>query len=492
MTATSSVSRPLRKLLAAGPAIHRDGNTLVTDNSCPAELLPELESLCLPRISEEDGKAVVALLRQHAGRVRYIVDESEAIDVVAELMRAESLAFDVETAPLPCYRQPIPIAFTKAGTLRKRQPTTGAAGLALDPHRSRVRLVSVFGGTDAGAIVFDLYRIPWDVLAPLWTKPLIAANATFDVRRLMDEAGAAPADIVDVLRVAALTDGLVGQSVSLKSVARDLLGLALPKDLAVSDWGAETLTRAQLLYSALDSVVTFLIHARQEQVLSRKGGQVRRLMGACVVPVCAMERAGIPLDRDRHRAQIAEWNDRLPILRDALNAVSGGRDLETVSGLQEHLDAALPAVDRETWPTTPTGKLSTAKLVLKLNRHLPGIAELLALRETKMLASTFGEGLLERLNPVTGRLHPSFRIGSTIAGGSPARSPTSSSSRRATGRSARSSGRRPGRASFPATSARSSSGSWRRSCARISPGSPDGTKRRPSTRCSVPGRTSIG
>jgi DNA polymerase I len=139
-------------------------------------------------------------------------------------------------------------------------------------------------------------------------------------------------------------------------------------------------------------------------------------MGACVVPVCEMERVGIPLDRDRHQTQIAEWNDKLPRLRDALSTVSGGRDLETVAGLQDHLDAVLPGQERETWPTTPTGKLSTAKLTLKLNRHLPGIAELLALREVKMLASTFGEGLFERLNPITGRLHPSFRIASTIAG----------------------------------------------------------------------------
>ena len=408
---TSTVSRPLRKLLAAGPAIYRDGNALITNGACPAELLPELEALCLARISDEDGRAVVALLKEHAGRVRYVVEEEEAVDVVAELMQAEALAFDVETVPLPHYRSPIPIAFTKAGTLRKRQPTIGSAGLALDPYRSRVRLVSAFGGTDAGAVVFDLFKLGWSALAPLWTKPLIAANATFDVRRLMEEAHATPVVVFDVLRVAALTHGLVGQSVSLASVARDLLNLVLPKALAVSDWGAEPLSRAQLLYSALDAVVTFLIHQAQERELSRQGRQLRRLMGACVVPVCEMERVGIPLDRDRHQTQIAEWNDKLPRLRDALSAVSGGRDLETVAGLQDHLDAVLPAEERETWPTTPTGKLSTAKLILKLNRHLPGIAELLALREVKMLASTFGEGLFERLNPITGRLHPSFRIG---------------------------------------------------------------------------------
>jgi hypothetical protein len=156
---TSTVSRPLRKLLAAGPAIYRDGNALITNGACPAELLPELEALCLARISDEDGRAVVALLKEHAGRVRYVVEEEEAVDVVAELMQAEALAFDVETVPLPHYRSPIPIAFTKAGTLRKRQPTIGSAGLALDPYRSRVRLVSAFGGTDAGAVVFDLFKL---------------------------------------------------------------------------------------------------------------------------------------------------------------------------------------------------------------------------------------------------------------------------------------------------------------------------------------------
>jgi DNA polymerase-1 len=416
MTATASISRPLRKLLAAGPTIYRDGNTLITGDACPTEFIAELETLCLPQISEADRATVVALLREHAGRVRYVTRQAEAVAVVDELMAAEALAFDVETAPLIQYRAPVPLAFTKSGTLRKRQPTTGVAGLALDPYRSRVRLVSVFGGISAGVVVFDIFKLGWNALAPLWTKPLIAANATFDTRRLVDEAHATPVEIVDVLRVAALTHGLVGQSVSLASVTRDILNIVLPKGLAVSDWGAEPLSRAQLLYSALDAVATFLIHQAQEHALSRQGRRVRRLMGACVVPVCEMERAGIPLDRDRHRTQIAEWNDKLPRLRDALSAVSGGRDLETVADLQDHLNAVLPPEDRETWPITSTGKLSTAKLILKLNRYLPGINELLALREIKMLSSTFGEGLIERLNPITGRLHPSFRIGSTIAG----------------------------------------------------------------------------
>ena len=416
MTATATISRPLRKLLAAGPAIYRDGNTLITGDACPTEFMAELEALCLPQVSEADRATVIALLREHAGRVRYVTRQAEAIAVVNELMAAEALAFDVETAALAEYRAPIPLAFTKSGTLRKRQPTIGVAGLALDPHRSSVRLVSVFGGTSAGVVVFDVHKFGWGVLAPLWTKPLIAANAAFDVRRLMDEANATPIEIIDVLRVAALTHGLVGQAVSLASVTRDTLAIILPKGLAVSDWGAEVLSRDQLLYSALDSVVTFLVHQAQEHELSRQGRQQRRLMGACVVPVCVMERAGLPLDRDRHQAQIDAWNIKLPHLRAALIATSSGRDLETVAGLQDHLNAVIPSEERELWPTTSTGKLKTDKLTLKLNRYLPGLNELLALRAIKTLSSTFGESLIERLNPTTGRLHPSFRIGSTIAG----------------------------------------------------------------------------
>ena len=177
--------------------------------------------------------------------------------------------------------------------------------------------------------------------------------------------------------------------------------------------------------------------------------------------------------------------------------VSGGRDLETVAGLQDvHLNAVLSAdVEREIWPTTGRpGKLHRPpkKIILKLNRYLPGISELLALRGVKMLASTFGEGLIERLNPITGRLHPSFRIGSTIAGrftgAGPKiqQQPAPNKAFRSIFRSGRA------RASSPATSAKSSCGRWRRSCARISPSSLARTRRRPSTACSGPARTFIG
>ena len=64
---------PVAQAARRWTAIFRDGNALIYD-ACPAELLPELEALCLPRISEAEGKAVAALLKEHAGRVRYVVE----------------------------------------------------------------------------------------------------------------------------------------------------------------------------------------------------------------------------------------------------------------------------------------------------------------------------------------------------------------------------------------------------------------------------------
>ena len=313
MTATASVSRPLRKLLAAGPAIFRDGNALITGDACPAELLPELEALCLPRISEADGKAVVALLKEHAGRVRYIVEREGSRRrrrrAHARPRRSPSTSRPRRSHIIERrFRSPSPSPARCANDSRRRASqdwlsirTGAASGWSRSSAGQTPALSCSTSSSSAGTRSRRYGRsrssppTPPSTCVVSWTKRT-----------------STPVAIVDVLRVAALTHGLVGQSVSLASVTRDILNIVLPKGLAVSDWGAEPLSRAQLLYSALDSVVTFLVHQAQEHELSRQGRQVRRLMGACVVPVCEMERAGIPLDRDRHQAQIAEWNIKLP------------------------------------------------------------------------------------------------------------------------------------------------------------------------------------
>ena len=49
-------------------------------------------------------------------------------------------------------------------------------------------------------------------------------------------------------------------------------------------------------------------------------------------------------------------------------------------------------------------------------RHLPGIASLLRIKETDKLLKAFGEPLRKLVSPVTGRLHPHFKVAAAKSG----------------------------------------------------------------------------
>ena len=119
----------------------------------------------------------------------------------------EVIGLDVETEVLPAFRQPMPVAFNKDGNLAARQPRDGAAGAALDPYRSKVRLVQAWAGGQH-CHIFDMRTIAWSDIAPLFDLPLAIFNAVFEVKRLIKEADIAPAGrIFDVMTAHWLTDG---------------------------------------------------------------------------------------------------------------------------------------------------------------------------------------------------------------------------------------------------------------------------------------------
>ena len=75
------------------------------------------------------------------------------------------------------------------------------------------------------------------------------------------------------------------------------------------------------------------------------------------------------------------------------------------------------------WPRTDTGKLTTRRQQLQLNRHIPALSELLRVRALQKLIDAFGESLIEAINPVTGRLHTNFLITGARSGRFSARGP---------------------------------------------------------------------
>jgi ribonuclease D len=57
----------------------------------------------------------------------------------------------------------------------------------------------------------------------------------------------------------------------LKDLVRDLLGVELSKQQQSSDWGAETLTQAQLEYAASDVLHLHAVKVKLDQMLAREG-----------------------------------------------------------------------------------------------------------------------------------------------------------------------------------------------------------------------------
>src|ERR1700738_4329580 len=94
--------------------------------------------------------------------------------------------------------------------------------------------------------------------------------------------------------------------------------------------------------------------------------------GACC---CADGPAGMPIDIDTHRKQVAQWKPDLAAAEAALRTASPLRDIQRPAELQIHLREVLTGEAIATWPRTSTGKLTTCRQQLQLNADLPGIDE---------------------------------------------------------------------------------------------------------------------
>ena len=428
----------LRKVLrvaqAAGVTLHRDGDNLLVPTASPttspaalaalaaiAANQAELALALTPRVSREEAERVRGYLGE-AGvvAVQYVIDGRDAEAAVAMVVATVQAAgtegvvgLDMETMPLAHLRQPIPIALTQSGSPAARQPKTGAGGLALDPYQSQVRTVQVWDGGQI-AYVFDIPKVGWSVLTPLWALPLAIFNATFELKRLLSEARPR-ADRSHLRR----NDRMPADAwcpASLEQAARLYFDMDLPKTLGASDWGVATLSLEQLDYAALDAVLCVHLWRHQRALLTETDEQAQLVVDEAVVAVAAMELAGLPIDRSAHVAQISQWESELVVARQQLRLAVPGRDLTHPTELQSYLHATLTEGELEVWPRTKWGKLVADRNQLMLNQHLPGVGELLQVRSSEKLLGAFGDGLLDRINPITGRLHTSFLLAGARTG----------------------------------------------------------------------------
>lgn len=325
---------------------------------------------------------------------RLVNNASELAAAVAELSQHPVVGFDTETT-------------------------------ALDPYSGRMRLIQ-FSAPDGTAHIIDLDlfkngdgNASDESLAPL--KALLAAprpvkvahNAKFDAKWVKHQLDTELGGIFDTMLASQIVSA--GESEdrhSLAAVAARYLDETVDKSEQVSDWSGE-LSAAQLEYAARDAALMLPLRERLIELLKRDElVRVAQLEFECVMPVACLELAGIYLDAERWREQIAIVKEKRATLAAELSAMLA---VGTVQGsLFENARADIN-LDSHTQLTAALKRLgvplpdSTRNWKLQpLAADWPVVAKLLDYRTMQKSLTSYGENILGEINKTTGRIHANF------------------------------------------------------------------------------------
>jgi ribonuclease D len=145
--------------------------------------------------------------------------------------------------------------------------------LGLNPHRDRLCVVQISKGDGTADVVQILKDGPFpDVLARILRDPYtlkIFHYARFDLAVLFHAFGGMPQPVYCTKIASRLTRTYTDRH-GLKDLVRELLGLEISKQQQSSDWGAETLSQAQIDYAASDVLHLHALKDKLDRMLERE------------------------------------------------------------------------------------------------------------------------------------------------------------------------------------------------------------------------------
>jgi ribonuclease D len=145
--------------------------------------------------------------------------------------------------------------------------------LGLNPRRDRLCVVQLSPGDGSADVVqIPAGKIASPNLVRLFSDPKrlkLFHFARFDLAALYN-AYAVMAGPVYCTKIASKLARTYTDKHGLKDLVRELLGIELSKQQQSSDWGAPTLSEAQLAYAAADVVHLHALKERLDQMLARE------------------------------------------------------------------------------------------------------------------------------------------------------------------------------------------------------------------------------
>ncbi|MBP0019409.1 MAG: DNA-directed DNA polymerase [Cyanobacteria bacterium SBLK] len=288
----------------------------------------------------------------------------------------------------------------------------------LDPYRHKVRLIQL-AALDRPTIVIDCFAIP--DLAPLrslLSSPClkIGHNLKFEWLMLTRKGLSLQPPFFDTyLAYRVLTAGLK-KRLSLEAIAMKLLGIALDKTEQTSDFSG-TLTPKQLQYAAMDAAILLPLYRILKAKLERaKLMPTAKLEFACLPATAQMELNGMYLDREKWKAMGDRLKQQQARLKTQLDRQLKRPLTQQVSLLPELTETINPRSSQQVKAALAAQNIlvpsASAQQLLPLAKKHPVIQTLLDYRSLSARISTFAEGVLEHIHPVSDRIHPHwFQLG---------------------------------------------------------------------------------
>ncbi len=294
----------------------------------------------------------------------------------------------------------------------------------LDPYRGDLRLIQLSDGKKTQVIDLKFFSERGDLrtmpdLAPLREllsdkkQIKIAHNAKFDSKWVRHQLGAELNGVFDTFLASQLISaGDQDRRHSLADVAQFFTGTELDKTLQVSDWSLSELSHSQIEYAARDAAI--LLPLREQMAERLKSDDLEKaaeLEFECVMPIAEMELNGFYLEKSRWREQLEKVKVAQAKAADELQQMlSAGVAQASLFGRSEiNLDSQQQVTDALLNLGVPVPATTRGWQLQPLAVEYPQVAKLLEYRGVAKSLTSFGENILEFIEPKTGRIHADFR-----------------------------------------------------------------------------------
>jgi DNA polymerase-1 len=286
---------------------------------------------------------------------------------------------------------------------------------SLSPFEGVVRLLQF--STPQQSFVLDLFEVPalkHPGLRQLLTstQPLkVFHNAKFDLKMLLHHHDVEVRGVFDTLLASQLIGaGRIEGGHGLAAVSDRHLGELVDKSLQASDWSGP-LSDAQYEYAATDAELMLPLYEKLSAALNELGLEaVAALEFECILPMAAMELAGMAVDAECWRELVINLERAHDVLSDQLRReLAAGVPQLTLFGEPPNINLDSPTQIIDALANMGIKVEGTRSWQLQSLSTHPAIEKLLEYRSVQKLLSSYGLGLLDHINPTTGRIHADFR-----------------------------------------------------------------------------------